>query len=887
MSKIIIALSMALIPALAFAADGNMSLEQPFPASDTQPKGYTSPNIPESNASASKDEYGKVKRDFNASNDRDIFNVFMKDEDGKLRNFGAEAKGSSAVRAFTEGKLGEQYSAGFSSNEPISNERLKLMFPDSNLSRGIDKMEDFVKIYKSRAHLNSDIQCYVAREINPVFVCSRPEVGTTPITYAVDEGASYEEALKKCEPGCVEEHTCVKAKLVDSLPVANPTIYSVSKNLSVEGGAGEITPIKIEPTYRLSSVELTLLAEAIEGADTNATGIQRIDAAVTRKFIDADNNETHTSAAVNLSEFPIGIGINKISVPISLNNVAELKLRFYRSEINATVTLQSIAINYYSTEHWFCEGLQAVDSPLECADGKTQEMRIGEAGSAQKLLICRSAERDIGEDTITGGFYTKDTCEAKCMTQHPCVPRYQSSNDASFNVTYGCVDNSDGTNPSCSDERCAELLSGKELITNERVSIAVNSNPTYVTTVEGGAVKDDIYRPKLDLLGEFKAREDNELRRNVFLNEEKDGAFAEMLDRGNYTIFDLAKVTEQQSAAEWSRDPDDKTELLLNWLLKPASAHVNNGVGYYLYLIVEVEQTVIPKMDQVTVCDGLGIGGGCRSVPPSSVGARFIHKTFFALNNAGKLSPFRFHEGERFGNEVWVDVNMTADCSAQGAKHKGGGEMGGAGGNDCYITERQRKYVWGEYAPYKNQSDKKRFVKYEKPYYQTETGIQTGLYYAKGVKFDFDAPFKRYEIFNNGIGKALRQDGVFVKNYDGKKNPMFDVSAPSADTMDHGVLSNYRIHAFYDSANLTASAVLKKITPKEGASEKNPYEIFAMGGEKSYNNYIAGDGDFSSTASMILQGNIKNMTVWGLFRPDSDERFKDGFFYLILREKSK
>jgi hypothetical protein len=887
--------------------DGNRTFGQPFPSNGSK---FFNRNIRDSNRSVVIDEYGKAEREYKVDNeceeiideegnsrrscaminDYDVFNLFMRDKNGTIRNFGAEAKGSAAVRAFTEGREGEAYTQGLSEVNPVSNEDLRSRFPDSNLSKPVETIDNFVEDYRLRAYLNSDIECYVTRALNPFFQCSWIEPGTIPIRYGMDGSgsgdpkASIKEILTACESDCFMRGGCSKAKIVENVPTND------RRNYDAQLAGGEAYAIETEPTLRISTMVIGLYAQSADAnksddntsnkQDDNATiGYQRFNVGMERVFVgDKEKNETdkvHHSDAVLLAEIPLREGYNTISVPISNGTITSIITDFYKPDINGTVVLTHMTVKYFNNEHWFCNDVQTVMDADSCA-GQAEIRMGGSEGATYELIVCRSADRDIGDDPITGGFYSQQSCLEECLVPHPCVPIYEDSGIQSYRINYGCVDSEANPNPNCSEKRCAELLDSNELIINERVLHTKNGFPAFENTIEYGLIKDGVERPKLDLLSEFRAAETGDYD-TTFLWQEKDGAYSQMIDHRNYTLYPMIATTQSQSAVE-ARRSDDKRKLTIDWLLKPEARHVANNRDYYVYLVTEVEQITSPQTGTIykevtTVKEDSDTGKqevstSWQYVPAKSSFTKFKHRTFFSHDTSGKPIPIWHHQEaqiqrDKNGTTSWLDYSLA----------------------------KTPQYVKLDSATGS---------------YVSVTGETPAPYLSSAIKFDYSEPYKRIRAYDDLNYQLENQIGVLAHSQEPSTRAL--VFTGDITDLERGMIAFYRLHGFYSERPLSVKELHEKVSQLTEPVLQGDYcvssafgdpeswgslvangdcvdtgirrpccEIYAMGSD-IYPNYIHGDGTSSGKVSMILQGRPTNITVWGGFRPDGDELHKHGFF---------
>jgi hypothetical protein len=869
-----------------------------------------SKNIPESNITRTIDEFGKASYparvieangsvsypDFNATNSKDSHNLFIKD-----RKFGEEAMGT-LPQHFLNGAEGSVYQMSFEGKGGINTDDLKRRINDldpkidSNITRGLNLLDSFIDHIKNRAQLTAPIQCYAARQIAPSFRCSHPAF--EGIGFGVDaEGntnptTDYKQALSVCEQSCAATEQCIAARISTA---SNPPPEKDAKLYDMPLlGQNETILSNADTTFRVMTYELVVSATMPDDIrksmnDVN-TSLEFVPAGVVRFDVGVFRPETYTTVRVaHLAELPLFYDRNaSISIPISMNGVSEIATSFYKPDSNATVSLEKVSVNYYSNKNYYCPIVQFM--PDNAADsvcttdlqGKIEKVE----SDGQTWKLCRHKGNDIGEDPETGAFYTESACMEKCRVEYPCYPEYATSVAAdSFSIEIGCIDPDDASNPlgnpNCSQDRCLTLLEDSNSTIDERVLVNRLGNPQVIQTVSNGVVSDSYYRPKLQLTsepkrpGELMARNDdfNNDFTKIFALEEKDGAFASMIDRGNYTVAPLA-ITGRKIAAEQRKIKTEGEDFIaFDVLVKPASAEVGNGLNYYLYVVLEAEHTSLPQdmgaayyydaiIEETKPCDG-GLGGA------SAQQETCVERRVERKRASGEQVEFKHRSFALFtpvGLEVyyaWYDQHFRINA-----------------------IDSNQSY-WMDYAPGANRQS------YTK--YQQATGtlinndfsakLTNAPKFRDDLRFGFDVPYQRISLTNNLYGLVEDAPGLLFRN----QNSSQRIYSGDFDKKQRSRLMFYKLHALYSDKPLTYEKLHTEITKVVETNATNRqtdlYAIYAVGGDKLFPKTIYGDGIATDRAKLYLQGKANETTIWGEFSPLQDEAYKEGFYFLMLRPK--
>lgn len=815
-------------------SDENKTIENLMPP--PQAGELTSVGIKDSNASRITDEYGieHFSEDLDMSNTKNIHNLLLKN-----RDFGAEGMGN-VPSMFIDGSGGEVYKDAFSGNVDLSTAAIKARHPESNLTKAINNWEELAKSMKERAEINADIQCYIARSIHPSFRCSIPEL--SGIRYGGDDKTDYKDALAKCEEGCNKPADCIPAH---TIAIQNPSIRNISARI---GDNGYVVTSKTATSYLISSLELDI---TVENLDENQSQVENSDKELIKsgdklvfQVFALREGSRDWQLLLKGGEIPITeFGSKTISVPISSAEIEQIKVSLFKPKTEAPVTLNNLKIHYSGNEHWFCPAIQAVDcSQQHLCLGKI-EKRTTDAG--YQICICREPMRDIGPDKHFGGFYTQDTCLVKCRHQQQCVPEYSDENGNSvFKVSVGCIEPSENAlpNPNCTQQRCMELFASDEQAHEESVLVNRFGNPEMKKTVSGGKTLSSATRPKVQLEternrpGELLARSTGDYD-GVFWLERKDGAFVSMIERGNFVRAPLA-AAKSQSAIEVKRPQGINNVVGLDWLLKPESIDIDNQKTYYLYVVLELEHSMKAMSGTYPYVTTRQIDDTVENInmtlSPASHNIQLKHRSFATITNAGKVETYNFHEREQYG----IDYNKNGS------------------------------YSWNLFTS----SPNPKFVKVNGDNVALfDENTQAPIF--KSTTFNSDTPFYRYPITSN-IYNLIETKDLLVKRQDGSNlifSGMFDPKSRS-------YMNFYKIHALYSQTPLTYKALHNLI-------QDDRFAIYSLGGESTYPNQIYGDGSYSSSAKMFLQGPLRNTTIWSDFKPTNDEIGKNGFIFLMLREK--
>jgi len=702
---------------------------------------------------------------------------------------------------------------------------------NSSLNKSIEFTKNFYTSIRSKVANLKTINCYVTRKLTNSYFCPLPGKDNS---YFVGGNIKDDTSLAKqqCEETCQIENSCIGKQLGKS-PIRVTKKYSnfllVDKHhidLTLDESMQlDFMKIHIKTTQNFNDVN-----------DTNKTFYINFDVGI----IDINGNydEILTNRTIKLEEKETFFNIYK-----SDNSSSKYRIVFYKPfykdkrenkfDENFVAEVKDITINYADNRVWFCPHLNFVDDASNCKNGIVKQIEIN--GVAYSSCIDGNSKNQE-----YGGYFTKQSCENKCIVFHECTPTYRhlkqynpfELGSSIKDVDVGCVDSP--TNTSCTKDLCMQLFKNDEMPIQE---IVYKKDDKKVLTVSNGVQIEGKVRPRFNIESTLSANGDQQQRELESLKEMSELSYRNMIESENYNISKVAIGEPTETQVAFQNIKVDGSFAIYG-LLRPSSIDYNNG-EYYIYNIIDYYSIFHPAYGFSTNESGILVSYDedetirfmDEMILLKTVGGFKIIKRILNKKIRKTISEYNTSSGKYESKEVWRELE-----SLQKEKY------------DTFIDGRFVLYSQDAHAEY--------FTK---------------------IVFDTNNEFFRFKIFNsikdlsniNGLlFKNQKESGSsFKREYSGTKNE-------SKSSRFFG-LNSYLI---YSKKQLTYSEILNKI------DENNMfYSTFTK-----TNKEIIKDGAYSlDNINMFIYGTSKNLTVDMYINPKSYEETKRGFIYMLLFDDKK
>jgi hypothetical protein len=513
--------------------------------------------------------------------------------------------------------------------------------------------------------------------------------------------------------------------------------------------------------------------------------------------------------------------------------------------------------------------------------------------SSNEVWLCDSDVK--GDDEVTGGYYSLDSCNNDCTIQAECFPEFKppsgiNENSINYEENYydidiNCVDmkgnvieetqsnatgEDDASNAStsfCTKEICEKLFKDLESnILNESVFLSDNRE---VSTIQDGLDRTNLEkgfsRPKVDISNELKAhnKTDGLLFSDVMKKEKVDASYLNMLDNITYvhSSYKIGEKTQRESSYESFSGINGSS---IYWNFKPSNEDFDSTIKYF-YVVAEIQHKYVPRYGIFQI--------GSKEYDAKEDYDRnvtFIDKTYL-INSSGIW--------KKFNTDEFYYKNTIKEIPSI-----------------FYLKNQQpipeKKEYTEEFLEYKFTKSRWKL--------STDGGTATSIspesdeaeFFASEAITNDKIVIKNKVV--NGINELMNFEGVFlrgqkedtlnsrnlIKVHDGEIENLKNTSA----------LHDLRIYAVVSDIPLTYSELkLEALRTNEDETKtsddyglKYVNLLYGMNSKSYLKQEISGDSNANDNVKMYIQGKSTNMKVYGDIKPRDIDVDKDGFLFIFL-----
>jgi hypothetical protein len=726
------------------------------------------------------------------------------------------------------------------------------------------------------------IQCQIVRKLVPSYMCPMPEkdglLWPGPDDNVSDiRKVNILEAKDKCNHECWTDPgtlSCIDQKVLTTkdivLPVTTVNLSTITDPLIYElplttgMPVGKITfkvVVNNTPDSNMTNAQFddfllqsgikfrysVLEANSISPTDPDITVIDREKISVKSSYNDIELSVDRFIPKMKLKFFKLFTSDNPV---IERQNKAIFdKLTAW----HATVSIIDMNASYMSDSMYYCQSMQVVNASEEC-HGPSDKIV---SSDNQIHFLCKEESRKIGPDKATGGFYTLDTCQHKCVIHSECLPTYRTYTDYTntndiYKAEISCVDSSD--NGFCTQSKCEALFAKSDL--RPITEIVVNNDDIYKYSIKN-KVLTSLPRPKIDLASELSAGTID--YGTVFENEEKDSAYLSMLKNESFNRiqYRIGEESPVSMAYHKNKKNDYQSEFIID--LKPNSFDIDSGKNFYLYSVMKVAHTYTPIAGSYYV-NGHDINVGTTNL-------QFKDYSYYIKNPIGDDSNWTVFRQENFSEVMIQEVEQYFD------------ENGA-------IASRN-KVSWVDTPGYKTSL----FAKLNKVTDEFETISSSSQAESfKSEIFTSAQDFYRYKL-SDFIEKDIKYTpGGLVTDQESlnhdtsiRKFYMRPETSPK-----NSMPTNYTMYLLYSKDLLTYDSLMKEIegptydSIKVKATE-NKWGVYDLFSSKLFRkDLIKYDGELNNNVLALGMGTSNKSTVSTTMIPGISEKGKKVFKFMFL-----
>ena len=776
--------------------------------------------------------------------------------------------------------------------------------PDlANKDKIDDTVSDLADVYQSYSKLESELlskepggslKCFITRELIPSYYCSFPDMQGAfyPKIDTIKNGKaisiSSTIAKDSCESACYKKRGVVSTKLFPESDISfindkDITILPYSKsNSSLD--------IVTEKKSRIEYVEYDIVVEPL---DSNLSTNEFND--ILRTFRPALKYRSSVAVKdIYEDTFKVVVKLlpNKILSSSSHQKVLirestdKLKLFFYRPyskevfkeskkqlelakilKVVKSIKIKNIRIVYASNKLFFCPLKQMVDSSSEC-DGEILDI----ASNSGIYHICTDSRHKIGDDILTGGFFTEQAAIDSCLEFKECKPSYRHYQNMSatqiFKTTIGCVDSVD--NPSCTDDMCRAYFADYDTMpVNE---VVIQNDHTRIPTIRSKVVQKGVTRPKINYAAEASGLVD--ALDTTFMSEMKDKAFEYMVKTASFDKIDYVLGIPSPRKIAFNKIKGEGGTTGVQLIMKAQSNLYDIVNPNKYYTVLEVEQEWRPAFGLFYSAGGyLGSGHGDVS---------FHDITYISIPDSMNLdeSLLSYSSPKVFFRDEYSKIKQKIKnmvCGKGESKTIMQVPKNALALGDCKITTVVTfpSYLAIDIKNYLTPSKS-----IENAYVENANNFMQAPW--TNSNFKSEDPIKEVLRLESlvklvrGIPHLLIKDQVKDKDSTLPKK----VYLGESNAINRGNLFNIKIHIIRATRPLT-----NKELEKEVSSGK--FEVYNMLNPKSNSSKIKEDGVFMNKIKLMKYGPVDKTTIESDITPRFFENGKQVFKFLFVKPKEE
>ena len=804
-----------------------------------------------------------------------------------------------------------------------------------NAYKAFDNIQEIVK---NRLGSNQ-IRCYASRELLPSYYCPLP--GKDADTYpdyrhikTLDDLAKTvatdpAEAKRTCDGLCFEKHSCISYHVLD-----NTTIKAKQSEYKISPLNDNAYPIKItipvNAKMAITNFSFNLLASVnknkykpSEHNNTSFVDYYKNLPTPIKVKVDIYAYFKNKPAVPIVKDFTIKLQDGLIVRPSIFANMAMDGLVFYIykpyfyndqfKEYNSNfarkvlydylknIKISNIQGKYASKDWWYCPFRQIVKDQTEC---KKPILELKKAHSV--IRICTDAAHKAGPEITTGAFYSNESCLNSCIENKNCKVTYRhykyitnllGDADGIYKVKVGCIDTPNNKN--CTEKICKTLFEDSKYRPNQES--VVQGDDTKVLTIRNKLLT-GIPRPRVNIASELNANLKSNERKNIFIEEEKDAAFNDMIQNQNINVINTKIGTESPRQQAYKSIKFNSNHTQLNIKIKPESFKFDDNQNYYLYSVLKVESIYRPEYGVFL----LGADSAPEDGKISGESGQFKQASYFvdatkhpivlkdimyAIKDPKSKEGWKVFREEYLnqirikkimkkcydlqGKESIVDYNPKQTfnaCTADDVVTLSG-EAPKQPKGCCYLTTQTR---WVDYTG--SHINRNAFYNAQTDTFNSFSANSQLAPYYKELKFTSNEPIYEFKILDNlsatpheisGLlfhsQKPLNKGESFARVFKGQWNTKFNA-----------LLGDIKLYNFYASHKLSYSEVLNNLT------EKNKfYDMYNSGNLQTK---IISDSTFDNNIKLYKLGSPKKLSIQADITPKQNEENKKVFKFIFLKD---
>lgn len=450
-------------------------------------------------------------------------------------------------------------------------------------------------------------------------------------------------------------------------------------------------------------------------------------------------------------------------------------------------------------------------------------MTVSAEVAGSPVLICVPAIRKTGEPDYDA-FYTQESCEQQCFEREECLPTYRHLTTAGEQLSPDAFfDVEYGCKDAPGNEACTQQKCA-ELYNNHTMPYEESiyqRDDTKVFTVQNGQETGLAPRPRYDLSGEMTSNQDPEAKAAVMRNSEKDVAYANMVSDTTFNVS-ILKVGEVYPAQYNTRYINNKQGLVLEYL--PQSDWVRDGKTHYFYIVARMMGGYIDL--------GVASQGYSGTQPPPD---HFMDSNYAIKLPSGSYTLMKINRKEMIWNnsdEAWVSNSAPSPA---------------------FLTLPSQSDSPLAYSP------------------------DTLAPHTFTKVFDGSRITHDYLIGETISDTLTTQDGMLIRRQE-EVNGHYHKRYRGDEGDGKSTLNNYLFYLVSADHRLTYGEI-------DTAIKSDDPIIYNRADTKQYMSGLGHHGRFDrDKVKMYVQGQPSDMTVYGVYSPDSTEENKKGYIFNFLLE---